>query len=245
MNTPPKPSSHPHAEHDHDAHDHAHQPSHEHDHNHDHGNPFVIPFVLILMFAFIEFFGGMWTKSLALLGDAWHMFSDVAALGVAMMAAYRVRKAHASNLQSRAELVASIINVVLMLAVVVWIVVESLARLQTPQPVAGGYVMLIAFIGLLVNLVVAKRLHHMAHDHGGSESLNQRAALLHVMGDVLGSVAALASGAIIYYTGWLPIDPILSIVISILLLVVTLNLIKDIWQVYQGKPSVNHHGHHH
>lgn len=226
----------PHSQHHHE---------HGHNHDHDHGNPFLIPFVLILMFAFLEFFGGIWTKSLALLGDAWHMFSDVAALGVAMLAHYRVSKAHASHQQSRAELMASIINVVLMLVVVAWIVMESIVRLKTPQTVAGGYVMLIAFIGLVVNLVVAQRLHHMAHDHGGSESLNQRAALLHVMGDVLGSVAALSSGAIIYYTGWLAIDPILSIVISILLLVVTINLIKDIWQVYQGKAPVNHHGHHH
>jgi cobalt-zinc-cadmium efflux system protein len=241
MTTQAPHSQHQHAEHAADkAHNH-----HDHDHDHEHGNPFLIPFILILLFAFFEFFGGIWTKSLALLGDAWHMFSDVAALGVAMLAHYRVSKAHASNQQSRAELMASIINVVLMLLVVIWIIMESIARLKAPQTVAGGYVMLIAFVGLVVNLVVAQRLHHMAHNHGGSESLNQRAALLHVMGDVLGSVAALSSGAIIYFTGWLAIDPILSIVISILLLVVAINLIKDIWQVYQGKASVKHHGHHH
>lgn len=227
------------------AHPH-HEPHHAHpEPDHDHGNPFLIPFILILLFAFVEFFGGIWTKSLALLGDAWHMFSDVAALGVAMLAHYRVTHAKAKQRHSNAELVASAISVVLMLLVVVWIVVEAIERLTTPQPVAGGQVMLIALLGLLVNLIVAYRLHHIAHDHGGNESLNQRAALLHVMGDILGSVAALASGAVIYFTGWMPIDPILSILISGLLLVVTINLIRDIWRVYQGKERMHHHGHSH
>lgn len=216
---------------------------HSHHTDHGHGNPFVIPFLLILVFAFVELFGGIWTKSLALLGDAWHMFSDVAALGVAMIAAYRVSHAQANNRHTRAELVASVINVVLLLLVIGWIVGEAVERLQTPQLVAGGQVMLIAFIGLLVNLVVAYRLHHISHDHGGDKSLNQRAALLHVMGDILGSIAALSSGAIIYFTGWMPIDPILSILISCLLLVVTINLIRDIWQAYWGNPSSQHHEH--
>jgi len=212
---------------------------------HDHGNPFVVPFFLILVFAFVEFFGGIWTGSLALLGDAWHMFSDVAALGVAMIAAFRVQHAKATNQRSSAELVASVINVVLLIAVIGWIVGEAVERLHQPQLVAGGQVVIIAIIGLLVNLVVAHRLHHIAHEHGGKNSLNHRAALLHVMGDILGSIAALASGAIIYVTGWLPIDPILSILIACLLLVVTLNLVKDIWRVRQGKAHHHPHGHDH
>lgn len=215
-------------------------------HDHDHGNPFLIPFVLVLIFAIIEFVGGVLTHSLALLGDSWHMLTDTTALGLAMYAAYRTSKAHANNRQSRSELVASIINAVIMLVVIVWIIVEAIERLKNPQPVMGGYVMLVAFAGLIVNIVVALRLNHMAHHHGGEKSLNQRAALLHVMGDLLGSLAALAAGAVIYFTSWLAIDPILSILISLLLLVVTLNLIKDIWYTIKGRAKDrSHHGHHH
>jgi cobalt-zinc-cadmium efflux system protein len=210
---------------------------HEHHHHspehHGHGNPFLIPFILILVFAVIEFFGGVWTQSLALLGDAWHMFSDVVALGIAMFASYQATKAG----ESRAELVASIVNALAMLIVVAWIIVEAVERIASPRPVTGGYVMLIAFVGLVVNLLAAKYLHH----HGDAENMNQRAAFLHVMGDILGSVAALAAGAIIYFTGWLTIDPVLSIFISISLLVVTLNLIREIWRNYKAEEAHSHH----
>ncbi|MDX1915009.1 MAG: cation diffusion facilitator family transporter [Methylophilus sp.] len=205
-----------------------------------HSNPFVIPFILILVFAIIELYGGIWTKSLALLGDAWHMFSDVFALGLAMYAAHRVGKAKASNQNSRAELVASILNAVLMLFVTVWIVLEAVERLKNPHSVAGIYVMVIAFVGLAINIIVAKQLHA----HEGEKGLNHQAALLHVMGDLLGSVAALASGAVVYFTGWLPIDPILSLLISLLLLIGTIGLIKSIWQTLTGKSVHSHHHDH-
>lgn len=201
------------------------------DDKHVHGNPFVIPFFLILAFAAIEFAGGIWTQSLALLGDAWHMFSDVFALALAWYASTQARKEstikHASG-QSQIEIRASIINVTLMLIVVAWIVFEAIQRLKNPPHITGGYVMLIAFAGLVVNVIVAKRLHHQAHHHGGNDSLNHRAALLHVLGDLLGSIAALLAGAVIYFTGWLAADPILSILISVLILVVTLRLANDI-----------------
>lgn len=213
--------------------------------DHSHGNPFFIPFLLILAYAVVEFLGGIWTQSLALLGDAWHMFSDVLALGLAMYASYHASKARLQAKHSRAEIMVSAINAALMLVVVVWIVLEALDRLQHPQNVAGGYVMLIAFFGLVVNLIVAQRLHHHAHHHGGNDNLNHRAALLHVMGDILGSVAALAAGVVIYFTGWLAIDPLLSMIISILLLLVTANLIKDIWRSLHGHTGCDAHHHDH
>ena len=82
-----------------------------------------------------------------------------------------------------------------------------------------------------------QQLHHQAVHH--AETLNNRAAFLHVIGDLLGSVAAVAAGVIIYFTGWMPIDPILSLLISILLLVFTLNLVRDIWNTLHGKASLN------
>jgi cobalt-zinc-cadmium efflux system protein len=201
----------------------------EHDHNHDHESPqrspYALPFFLILIFAVIELLGGIWTHSLALIGDAWHMFSDVFALGLAWFAAHHSAdsKKHASG-QSHIEIAASIINVALMVVVVIYIIVEAIERLKNPQNVTGGYVMLIALAGLVVNIIVAKLLHHDDHnDH------NRRAAFLHVLGDLLGSIAALLAGAVIYFTQWLPIDPLLSIFISLLILAVTLKLIKDIW----------------
>ena len=197
-----------------------------------HATNYKFAFFLILMFAILELFGGMFTHSLALLSDAWHMFSDVFALGLAWLASYLSAKPgthkHANG-QSHAEIAAAATNAALMLVVVAYIVYQALQRLDNPQPVISGYVMLIAFMGLVVNIIVAKILHSdHAHDH------NKRAAYLHVMGDLLGSVAALAAGVVIYFTGWLQIDPLLSIFISLLILIVTLNLINEVWQAYNN-----------
>lgn len=222
------------------------QQNRRHD-DHDHGNPFLVPFILVLVFSFVEFYTGIQAKSLALLGDAWHMFSDVFSLGLAMLAAYsasRTKRLNGEVRHTRSEIIASMINSASMLVVVVWIMVEAIARYQEPHVVAGGAVMLVAFLGLIINVVVALRLHHLAEHHGGEENLNQRAALVHVVGDLLGSVAALVSGIIIYFTAWYPIDAILSIFISLLLLAVTLNLIRDIWRTSQGQTTHSHHHHH-
>jgi cobalt-zinc-cadmium efflux system protein len=212
------------------------------DHQHAHqdepkaSNTYAISFFLILIFAFIEIFGGIWTNSLALLSDAWHMFSDAFALGLAWFAAHLSAKPgthkHASG-QSHLEIAASAINATLMLLVVAYIIYEALLRFENPKPVTGGYVMLIAFAGLLVNLIVAKMLHG-GDGHNHAKDHNRRAAYLHVLGDLLGSVAALLAGAIIYFTGWLQADPILSIFISLLLLFVTIKLTIDIWHSYKN-----------
>ena len=200
---------------------------HEHDHEHDHGNPFLMPFIAITVFAVIEFIGSWWTHSLALLSDAWHMLSDVSALALAMWAAHLSRH-HAGS--QKMEWRVSLLNAVMMLLVCLWIIKEAVERFQYPQAVAGGYVSLIAIIGLLVNLYVAKHMHHQHHHHGGDSNLNHRAAFLHVLGDLLGSVAAVTAGVVIYFTGWMAIDPILSLLISALLLVATINLLRDIYQ---------------
>lgn len=230
--------SHPHSghgcSHNHNGctHDHtSHHDGHEHDSHLDHddheeSNPFSTPFLAITFFTIVEFVGGFWTQSLALLSDAWHMLFDVLALGLAMWAAHLVRKGVPSSHQIERRV--SMINALSMLVVTVWIVVEAIDRLKHPVPVAGGYVSVIALLGLLVNVFVAKHMHHQHAHHGSDASLNHRAAFLHVLGDLLGSVTAVVAGVVIYMTGWLTIDPILSIVISILLLVVTLNLIRDI-----------------
>ncbi len=204
-------------------------------------NIYAIPFVLILAFGLIEFFGGIWTNSLALLSDAWHMFSDLFALGLAWFAAHLSAKPgthrHASG-QSHLEIAASVVNVLLMFAVVIYIAVEAVQRFNHPQAVTGGYVMLIAIGGLVVNLIVLKMMHSKDDGHGHANSAqqnhNMRAAYLHVLGDLFGSVAAVAAGAVIFFTGWLLIDPILSIFISLLILFVTVRLTRDIWYSYKN-----------
>lgn len=217
------------------AHDHHH--SHGHTHSHSHSDRILLwPLILTLGFAIVEAIGGWYTGSLALLGDAGHMFSDAISLGLAWLGAWIAAKP-ASQRHSygllRAEVIVALVNGLLMLLVVAGIVYEAIERLHTPQPVRGLEVMVVAAVGLAVNIIVASRLHQRQHN------LNHRAALLHVLGDLLGSVAALLAGAVIYFTGWMPIDPILSIFISVLILVSTVRLLREVLHVLME--GVPHH----
>lgn len=221
---------------------------HHHD-DHDDHNHYLIPFLLIFTFAIVEAVGSWYTGSLTLLSDAGHMFSDVAALGLAWMAGIFSKKPNVARHKSGVtyvELGVSIFNAISLLVVIAFVVVEAITRFKTPHHVQGLGLTIIASLGLLVNVIVAKQLHHQAVHH--AETLNNRAAFLHVIGDLLGSVAAVAAGVVIYFTGWMPIDPILSLLISILLLVFTLNLIRDIWKTFHLKsgqvaPSLGQHDH--
>lgn len=208
--------------------------SHNHSHGHaghKHAPPargLYVAFGLTLGFAFIEAAGGFWAGSLALLGDAGHMFSDSAALALAAFAAWVARRPPSPRHSygfARAEVIAALVNSLLMLAVVIGIVVEAIARLQTPQPVSGIAVMVIAGVGLAINILVLSLLSR------GAEDINTRAALLHVFGDLLGSVAAFLAGAVIHFTGWLPIDALLSLLICVLILASTLRLLREALQV--------------
>lgn len=202
---------------------------HAHEHPHDDHDHYFIPFALIFVFAIIEAIGSWYTGSLALLSDAGHMFSDVVALGLAWLASVMAKRPNVARHRSGVsyvELAVSIINALTMLLVIVYVVIEAIDRFQNPHQVQGLGLTIIATLGLIVNIIVAKQLHHQAAHHG--DSLNNRAAFLHVVGDLLGSIAAVAAGVVIYFTGWMPIDPILSLFISLLLLVFTLNLVRDI-----------------
>ncbi|MBA2350813.1 MAG: cation diffusion facilitator family transporter [Burkholderiales bacterium] len=206
-----------------------------HDHSHGGAGALGYALVLTLLFAAVELLGGLWSGSLALISDAGHMLSDSAALGIAALAA-RVARRPASKRHSygmvRAEVIAAFINGVIMLALVALIAIEAVSRLLQPQAVAGGGVMVIAAIGLAVNIVVALIVSR------GDRNLNTRAALLHVIGDMIGSVAALVAGAVIYFTGWLPIDPLLSVLISGLILISTVRLLREALHVLmEGVPA--------
>jgi cobalt-zinc-cadmium efflux system protein len=213
----------------------AHSPTHHHGHHPAPGSRGLYSaFVLTLGFALVESAGGLWSGSLALLGDAGHMFSDAIALALAAFAAWLGRRPPSPRHSygfARAEVLAALINSLAMLAVVTGIVVEAITRLQTPQPVPGMPVMVIAGIGLAVNVAVLYLLSR------GADDINTRGALLHVLGDLLGSVAALLAGAVIYFTGWMPIDPLLSLLICALILVSTLRLLREAMHVLmEGVP---------
>ena len=209
------------------SHDHAHGHGH-HGHEHDLGTVAIralkIGLVLTAGFAVVEAIGGWLSGSLALISDAGHMATDAASFVVALIAQYVARRpssARATYGHARAEALAAFINALAMLALVVWIAVEAVARLLAPVPVAGLVVVVIAAIGLAVNVFVAAMLMR------AQRSINARGALLHVFGDILGSVAALVAGAVIAQTGWMPIDPILSIVVALLILRSTIALLRE------------------
>ncbi len=208
----------------------------EHHVGHDHGGQALFKALFFTLgFAVVEVIAGFWSGSLALLSDAGHMVTDSTALGLAALAAMLARrppsKSHTYGLV-RLEILAALVNSLAMLALIVFIAVEAIDRLTHPQPVIGEAVMVVAFIGLLVNLAVAWLLHH------GGDSLNTRAALMHVMGDLLGSVAALVAGAVIWFTGYTPIDPILSLVVSALILFSAWNLLRESLHVLmEGVPT--------
>ncbi|RPI44445.1 MAG: cation transporter [Betaproteobacteria bacterium] len=199
-----------------------------HDHTLEHpaaaGQVLIWALALTLGFAAFEALAGWWSGSLALLSDAGHMVTDSASLGLAALAAWLARKppsARHSYGLGRAEIVAALVNAMFMLAVIVTITVVAVQRLRDPQPVAGETVTVVALLGLVVNLVVAWRLAR------GEQTMNTRGALLHVIGDLLGSIAALLSGVVIWFTGWMPIDPLLSLGICVLILASSLRLLRE------------------
>lgn len=199
---------------------------HHHYHPHNSGKPQVLLFALLITLSYsaIEAGVGLWSGSLALLGDAGHMLTDSLALGLAALASHLSRRPpstrHTYGL-GRIEVIAALLNALLMLGVVISIGWEAFSRLQQPQPVHGTAVMVTALIGLLLNGAVAWLLSH------GEDTLNTRAALLHVMGDLLGSVAAVVAGIVIFITGWTPIDPLLALLICGLILHSTFGILRE------------------
>jgi len=207
---------------------------------HDHGKTssqktLFLALSITLGYAAVEAIGGWFANSLALIGDAGHMLTDAFALGVGAFAAWLARKPpskrHSYGLQ-RAEVIGALFNVLFMYGVVAAIVVTAINRLQEPQEVAFGSVLLIGSIGLVINIFVAWLLSR------GEQTLNTRGAMLHVIGDLLGSVAAIAAGFIIWLTGWMPIDPLLSLLICMLIVISSTRLLLETLHVImEGVPA--------
>ncbi len=180
--------------------------------------------LLTLGFSAVELIGGLMSNSLALIGDAGHMATDAASLLFALVANWLAREgadSHHSFGHARIEVLAAFVNALVMFVVLGWICVEAIDRLTNPHEVSGGSVMLIATIGMFVNIGVALSLSR------DKKNVNTRAALVHVMGDLLGSVAAIVSGAVIYFGGPVEVDPILSLVICLLVAHAAWGVLKE------------------
>ncbi len=208
-----------------------------HSHEHAHPGSGRVLFTALLLtggFALLEAVGGWLAGSLALLGDAAHMVTDATALGLAAFAAWLASRPpsprHSYGLL-RAEVIAALVNGLTMLAVVVGIVLAAIERFRHPHDIDGLTVIWIALAGLAVNILVAWLLSR------GEQTLNTRAALLHVLGDLLGSVAALLSGLAVYYAGWFWVDPVVSLLICGLIAVSTVRLLREaLHVVMEGVP---------
>lgn len=230
--------SHSHSDH----HDHGGGHHHDHDHSHvptvtkDNERKILVSFLIIFSFMIVEAVGGVVSGSLALLADAGHMLTDAIALGLAYVA-FRLGRRAADGKRTfgyaRFEVIAGLVNALTLFGIVGWIVYEAIARLQEPHPIMAGSMFVVALIGMLVNLFVLWYL-----TQGDSDHVNVKGAILHVMGDLLGSVGAIVAAVVIWYTGWAPIDPILSVFVSLLILRSAWGLLKNTLHILlEGAPD--------
>lgn len=243
---------HPHAHGDDHDHDHGHGKHahrHDHDHGHDHSHSSLsahadvsstlrlkLAFGLTAGFMVAEVVGGLWSGSLALLADAGHMLADAFALALALWAQVQSRRppdAMRSYGYHRVPVLAAFVNGLALIAIAVWISIEGVLRLLAPPPVVGDIMLAVAIGGLVVNALSFFILHGAA-----SEDMNVRGAMLHVLGDLFGSVGAIAAAIVILASGWTPIDPILSILVALLILRGAWRLVRESAHVLlEGSPE--------
>ncbi|WP_100011113.1 cation diffusion facilitator family transporter [Lentibacillus sediminis] len=212
-----------------------------HGHGHTHHNTnnvrvLFFSFLLIFLFMIIEAIGGFLTNSLALISDAGHMLSDAAALGLSLVAfKYGERNASRSKTYGyrRFEIIAAFLNGITLILISLYIFYEAYQRFFSPPEVSAS-MMLIALAGLIVNVVVA----WMMMRGGSQDNLNIRSALLHVFGDLLGSVGALAAGILILLFNWNIADPIASVLVSVLIIISGIRITRDAVHILmEGKPE--------
>ena len=199
-----------------------------HDHRHeqkDRGRPLALALAITSLYFVVEIVGGTLTNSLALLSDAGHMFSDIAALGLSLLA-FRIARRPATSKRTygyhRLEILAALINGLTLWLIVGVIFHEAYHRFLNPQEVQSLGMLIVATVGLGVNIAAGLILYGSRR-----ESLNIRGAFLHVVGDALGSVGAIAAGVIMLVTGWYLADPLISVFIGFLILCTSWSLIKD------------------
>lgn len=217
--------------------------SREHDHKHDHSRAqasnrrrLTVVLALTVIYMLTELVGGFLTNSLALLSDAGHMLADVAALLLAMLAlwfAARPITPRKTYGYYRLEILAALANGVALVVISLLISYEAFQRIRQPQEVQGLELTLIAVGGLVINAVSAWLLHSASEDN-----LNMRAAFLHVVGDMLGSIGAIAAGVLIWQWGWTIADPIISVLMCLLIVFSSWQLIRESVNILlEGTPS--------
>ncbi|WP_287496136.1 cation diffusion facilitator family transporter [Pandoraea sp. CB10b_02] len=224
------------------AHGHGHEHGHSHGHGHSHTSGVTdqkrigIAFVLIAAFMVVELIGGLLSGSLALLADAGHMVSDAAALAFSWIAIHYGKRPATLQLSygyKRLEVLAAFVNGCALFVIAAWIVFEAIRRFYQPVPVVGMPMLVVAFAGLLANIAAFAVLHG-----GNRDNLNMRGAWLHVLGDMLGSVAAIVAACVILATGWTPIDPILSIFVAVIILKSAWGIVKSSAHILlEGAPA--------
>lgn len=194
---------------------------HHHGHDHSHGankKTLLISFIIITSYMIVEAIGGFMTNSLALLSDAGHMLSDAISLGIALIAFTLGEKA--ANYSKtfgykRFEILAAVLNGLTLILIAIFIFYEAIQRFQHPPEVASTGMLIIASIGLLVNIVVA---WIMMRGGDVDENLNMRGAYLHVLSDMLGSIGAIVAALLMIFFGWGWADPLASVIVAALVL---------------------------
>ena len=214
--------------HDHKEHDHGHAhggAGHDHAHGVSDKRRVLIAAALTGGFMIVEAIGGVLTGSLALLADAGHMLTDAVSLVLAWYAFHLAERPATARLTygfDRVKTLVAYTNGLAIFAIGAWIVYEAIGRLYEPAPVLAGPMLFVALAGLAVNIAAFFVLHG-----GDREGLNMRGAILHVVGDLLGSVGALVAALVILATGWFPVDPILSVVVAVILFRSAWHLVRD------------------
>lgn len=186
---------------------------------------------ITLFFTLVEFIGGLLSNSLALLSDSAHMLSDVLALGLSMIAIYFAAKAPTARYTYgylRLEILAALLNGLALVVIALGICYEGVMRILHPQTVDVKLMLTISIIGLIVNIVLTIILARSLKDE---DNINVQSALWHFIGDLLNSVGVIVAVVIIYFTHWVLIDPILSILISIIILRGGYKIVKNAWDV--------------
>lgn len=196
----------------------------------------AITLILVVAYMAAEVVGGLISNSLALLADAGHMFSDAAALGLALFAIWFARRPAPTRHTFgyyRTEILAALVNGATLVAIAIYIFFEAAERFRQPPEVQGGLMMAIAAGGLVINLAGLFILRG-----GREESLNVRGAWLHVLTDMLGSVQALAAGVLIWWLGWNWVDPLASVLIGLLVIYSSWQLLREsVWVLMQSAPA--------
>ena len=214
---------------------HSHDPHHHHDDGHAHSHQTHLQkkfkFAVAITFCVFlgELIGGIWSGSLALLSDAAHVMSDVFSLLISWLAIYlSTRPATSSRTYGyhRAEVFAAFVNGVSLIGISGWIFYEAYQRYMSPTEIKVTGMFVVACLGLVGNLLILWKLHGGSNNewHG---NLNVRSAMLHVIGDTLSSVAVVVGGAIIFWTGWYPIDALLSFLIGGIILFGAVNVTRE------------------